>query len=380
MSGVPAKKPKGYRAIAETLFAEIREGKYAPGDPFPSLTALMRRFGVSRITAKRAVDDLKRRRVVRVEPRSGATVTEENRMIGMIVLSESPLFQDICSMLSGLCQQAGYALLLGMATTGDSAERARRAKECAEDFAERGVTGVIFQPIGCLPDADRFNAEITETLRQRGIPLVLLDGDIVPVPERSGFDTIEIDNYEAGSRLARHILSMRPKATIAFLSTPYGTHAGELRRDGIRTAAVNLGGRETLLNCDFDDPAALAALLRKVQPDAVICAHDALAARTAPALRAIGRRIPEDVLLASFDDTPIAAAMDPPLTVIRQSSKELARMAFATLMQRIVKPQLPPHRVLLEAPLVIRQSTSVGLRCAVSGTKSVRKAGSANSA
>ena len=161
----------------------------------------------------------------------------------------------------------------------------------------------------------------------------------MPVPERSGFDTIEIDNYEAGSRLARHILSMRPKATIAFLSTPYGTHAGELRRDGIRTAAVNLGGRETLLNCDFDDPAALAALLRKVQPDAVICAHDALAARTAPALRAIGRRIPEDVLLASFDDTPIAAAMDPPLTVIRQSSKELARMAFATLMQRIVKPQ-----------------------------------------
>ena len=84
--------------------------------------------------------------------------------------------------------------------------------------------------------------------------------------------------------------------------------------------------------------------------------------------------------MASFDDTPIAAAMDPPLTVIRQSSKELARMAFATLMQRIVKPQLPPHRVLLEAPLVIRQSTSVGLRCAVSGTKSVRKAGSANSA
>ena len=353
----PAKKSKGYRAIAERLFAEIREGKYAPGDPFPSLTALMRRFGVSRITAKHAVDDLKRRRLVTVEPRSGTTVREDTRMLGLIVLSESPLFQSVCSELSAFCQRDGYALLLGMATTGPSEERARRAKEFAEDFAERGVMGVVFQPIGNLPDADVRNAEISESLKGRGIPLVLLDGDIVPVPERSAFDTVEIDNYEAGYRLARHVLQNRPKATIAFLGPSYGTHAWELRWDGVRHAAADFKGRAELLRCDADDSPALRQCLGDSRATAVICSFDELAAKAASALRALGKRIPEDVLLASFDDTPVAAAMDPPLTVIRQSSREIARMAYATLLMRIARPSLPPHRVLIEAPLIVRDST-----------------------
>lgn len=353
----PGKKSKGYRAIADRLAADIRDGKYAPGDPFPSLTALMRRFGVSRITAKRAVDDLKRRRLVTVEPRSGTTVREDTRMLGLIVLSESPLFQSVCSELSAFCQRDGYALLLGMATTGPSEERARRAKEFAEDFAERGVMGVVFQPIGNLPDADVRNAEISESLKGRGIPLVLLDGDIVPVPERSAFDTVEIDNYEAGYRLARHVLQNRPKATIAFLGPPYGTHAGELRWDGVRHAAADFKGKAVLLRCDADDSPALRKCLGDSRAKAVICSFDELAAKAASALRALGRRIPEDVLLASFDDTPVAAAMEPPLTVIRQSSREISQMAYATLLMRIARPSLPPHRVLIEAPLIVRDST-----------------------
>ena len=348
----------GYRALAETLASEIRNGKYAPGDPFPSLTALMRRFGVSRITAKRATDELRRRRLVRVEPRSGATVCEENRTLGLIILSESPLFQSICSELSFLCQRDGFGLLFGMAISGTSDERAVRAREIAGDFAGRGVCGVVFQPIGGLQDADARNAEIAESLKRAGIPLVLLDGDIVPVPERSGFDTVEIDNYEAGYRLARHVLQNRPKSTIAFLGPQFGTHAGALRWDGICHAAADFKGKTERIRCDPDDAEGLRRRFRASRAHAVICSFDALAARAASALRALGRRIPEDVLLASFDDTPVAAAMDPPLTVIRQSSREIARMAYATLLQRISRPALPPHRVLLDAPLVIRTSTS----------------------
>lgn len=62
----------GYKSISAALLAEIRDGKYRPEHPFPSLTSIMRRFGVTRITAKRAVDDLKRCGAVRVEPRRPA--------------------------------------------------------------------------------------------------------------------------------------------------------------------------------------------------------------------------------------------------------------------------------------------------------------------
>ena len=47
----------GYADIAARLSAEIRAGKYAARRSFPSLTKIMRRFGVTRVTAMRSVDD-----------------------------------------------------------------------------------------------------------------------------------------------------------------------------------------------------------------------------------------------------------------------------------------------------------------------------------
>ena len=347
----------GYRAIADELLAGIREGKYHPGQPFPSLTAIMRRFGVTRITAKRAVDDLKRRGAVRVEPRYGTVVRNVNRTFGLVILSESPLFQSICAGLSALCQRGGWSLLLGVVTEGGHEERAAQARELANHFVEQHVAGVFLQPIGYLPDADARNAEIVARFREAGIPILLLDGDIVPMPDASGLDIVAIDNFEAGVRLARHILDRRPGAMVAYLRPLAGTHAGELRRSGIRQALLDGGGAFAELTCAPDDATALCRHLRRDHPNAVICAHDAMAIIAAATLRALKKRIPEDILLAAFDDIPAASAMTPSLTTVRQPAVELARMAYETLLRRIADPKLPPHRVLVHAPLVVRQST-----------------------
>lgn len=347
----------GYRAIADELLAGIRKGKYPPGQPFPSLTAIMRRFGVTRITAKRAVDDLKRRGAVRVEPRSGSVVRNVNRTIGLIILSESPLFQSICAALSVLCQHGGYSLLLGVVTEGAPEVRAAQARELADRFSAHGVAGVILQPIGYLPDADERNTEIAARFRKSRIPVVLLDGDIVPMPEASGLDVVEIDNFKAGFTLARHILGRHPRATVTLLRPSAGTHAGELRHSGIRQALLDGGGTFAELACNPGDATALRRHLRRDRPNAIICAHDAMAIVAATTLRAFRKRIPEDILLAAFDDIPAAAAMTPSLTTIRQPAVELARMAYETLLRRIADPNLPPHNVLVHAPLIVREST-----------------------
>lgn len=347
----------GYRAIADELLAGIREGKYPPGQPFPSLTAIMRRFDVTRITAKRAVDDLKQRGAVRVEPRSGSVVRNVNRTIGLVILSESPLFQSICAALSVLCQHGGYSLLLGVVTDGPPEVRAAQARELADRFSAQGVAGVILQPIGYLPDADERNAEIAARFRKSRIPVVLLDGDIVPMPEASGLDVVEIDNFEAGFTLASHILGRHPHATVTLLRPNAGTHAGELRRSGIRQALLDGGGAFAELTCDPGDATAIRRHLRRNHPNAIICAHDAMAIMAAATLRALKKRTPEDILLAAFDDIPAASAMTPSLTTVRQPAVELAHMAYETLIRRIADPKLTPHRVLVHAPLVIRQST-----------------------
>ena len=187
--------------------------------------------------------------------------------------------------------------------------------------------------------------------------MVLIDGDIVPIPERSGCDTVEIDNFEAGYRLARHVLERRPKGRIVFCTRSYGPHSGNLRWHGVRSAASDMGGAADLLLCEPDDSSAIRRMLRSRRTAAIICGYDAIAVKVAAVLKGLELRIPDDILLAAFDDVGLASAMTPSLTTIHQPCEHLSKMAFNTLMRRIAEPSAPISRTLLTAPLVIREST-----------------------
>ncbi|WP_435058883.1 GntR family transcriptional regulator [Streptomyces sp. bgisy060] len=56
-----------YMTVLDTLTAEIRAGKYKAGEKIPSDAELVRRFGVARMTARRAVGVLRERGLVRTE-------------------------------------------------------------------------------------------------------------------------------------------------------------------------------------------------------------------------------------------------------------------------------------------------------------------------
>ncbi|KKZ73950.1 GntR family transcriptional regulator [Streptomyces showdoensis] len=56
-----------YMTVLNALTAEIQAGKYKPGDKIPSDRELAERFGVARMTARRAVGELQERELVRTE-------------------------------------------------------------------------------------------------------------------------------------------------------------------------------------------------------------------------------------------------------------------------------------------------------------------------
>jgi DNA-binding LacI/PurR family transcriptional regulator len=74
-------------------------------------------------------------------------------------------------------------------------------------------------------------------------------------------------------------------------------------------------------------------------------------------LKAIGKRIPEDVAVTGFDDDSFARSSVPPLTTIRQPAGLIAKTAFKTLLARIRYPQNDHREILLDAPLITRRST-----------------------
>ncbi len=364
---------KGYAVVANALLDDIRLGKYLPGRAFPSLTAIMRRFGVTRVTAARAVEELRRRGAVSTKSGSGSRV--RNRSIGLILpgLTYSEVFQPILARLSALCRGNGYSLIFGGAFTGTPDECAREARDLAASLVAQSVSGVILQPVTRCDGAGEANRAIVSTFAEARIPVVLIDYDIALSSGRSDYDMVGINNFEAGRCLGTHLLETGARR-IAFLVHPNASASVALRYAGVAAATATASPpqqqsvaprRGAAVSCQVfrldaepEDAKAVADALRRLRPDAFVCGNDKVAARLHQTLAALGRRVPDDVLLAGFDDIQIARAMTPQLTTMHQPCEDIATTAFRALLERIANPSLPPRDIFLSAPLVTRESTA----------------------
>ena len=99
-------------------------------------------------------------------------------------------------------------------------------------------------------------------------------------------------------------------------------------------------------------------MLRRERPNAIACYNDRQAALLLQTLDKLGKRVPDDVLVAGFDDVQFAKLTIPQLTTMHQPCEEIAKSVFRLLLERIRNPQLPTRSVLLDSALVVRGSTS----------------------
>jgi LacI family transcriptional regulator len=93
-------------------------------------------------------------------------------------------------------------------------------------------------------------------------------------------------------------------------------------------------------------------------PTAIFSFNDSMAVGALHAARARGLRIPDDLSVVGFDDTPEAEAAHPGLTTVHQPLKELGRMAVSVLVRLMDSDQLEPPHVELATRLVVRSSTA----------------------
>jgi DNA-binding LacI/PurR family transcriptional regulator len=97
----------------------------------------------------------------------------------------------------------------------------------------------------------------------------------------------------------------------------------------------------------------------EVRPDvdAVFAASDLMAAGAIGVLRASERRIPEDVAVVGFDDSPVAETTDPSLTSVRQPIEEMGAEMVRVLLEHAAHPGSVPRTVILATQLVRRRSS-----------------------
>lgn len=362
------KEDAKHRDISRQLLAEIASGKYATNGRLPSESQLVERFHVSRPTVARALRDLEAEGLVERRVGSGtylrrqAPTSARTRHIGLLIpdLGSVEVFGLICGELASVARAQDYTLLWGdcrQAGQDQDLDEARAVKLC-EQFIEQRVSGVFFAPFEFTDGKQEINRRIAERFSSAGIPVVMLDRDVVPYPHRTGFDLVSMDNVAGGCILAEHLFKLGCRR-VAFLTRPHSAPTVDARITGVRDALLRHRielPRDWLHVGDPEDLKLVRSLSAGRRWDAVICANDLTAAQLMRTLDRQGVAVPQDMRVAGFDDVKYSTLLNVPLTTIHQPCREIAITAFRAMLDRIAEPTLPARTMLLTPRLVVRES------------------------
>jgi GntR family transcriptional regulator, arabinose operon transcriptional repressor len=205
-------KPK-YLRLLEDLSSDILSGRFKAGEKLPSEAALVKKFGISRITVGRALRELQNRGLVSRIAGSGTYVRkrrgrdEEALIFGLLIpdLGETEIFEPICQGIANAPQASSQALLWGHTDlTRDSKEE--QTWQLCQQYIARKVSGVFFAPLEFEIGADKANRRILSALKEANIPVVLLDRRPSGIPERGRPDLVGINNRQAGYLATEHLV------------------------------------------------------------------------------------------------------------------------------------------------------------------------------
>lgn len=354
----------GYRDIFETLRREILDGKYDAEKTLPSEFGLARRFKVCRPTVSRAMQELSSAGLVVRRKGAPTTLTRfaqnASGCMGLVIQgrwNEDDLYPRVCRRLLERAERSGWKMVRCEICATSNRGRLVEIRNIVDRLTSEHVTGIFFQPVEHMAKSDNVNSDIVARFKRAGIHVVLLDYDVVSIPQRSDCDVVGVDNFSAGYALGAHFAD-RGFRRIAFFKLPYSAPSVVDRERGLAAAMLDRTGKwnplRDVIVCDPSDSAQLAQAFARRMPQVVVASNDDLALRLCAGLRCAGHRVPEDVVVAGFDDIPAAARHVPPLTTMRQDPVKIAECAFHTLVTRIRTPGLPCRKLLLPCELVVR--------------------------
>jgi len=354
-----------YQHAYDRLRRMVLSGTYRRGDRLPTESELSAQFGMSRPTITRALNALQKEGLISRRTGSGSYVetanemNETNRLFGLLIpgLGEGEIFEPICAQIASRAEQDDFSLLWS-----GSHIRGERAPDVLVDVARRyidnDVAGVFFEPLEHTPSFDKINRQLITLFSDADVPVVLIDSDYRPFPERSGYDLVGIDNFRSGYLVTEHFLR-RGIPRVDFLARPYSAYTISIRLRGYRAALLDYGivPRQEWVHFGNpeDDDFVQSAIVRS-GAEHLVCGNDETAAALMPRLDQLGIRIPDDLRIVGFDDIRYASMLRVPLTTLHQPAQEIGNLALETMFWRIANRDSPPRTLTLTGTLIVRQS------------------------
>jgi LacI family repressor for deo operon, udp, cdd, tsx, nupC, and nupG len=273
-------------------------------------------------------------------------------LVGLIVPElDNPIFPAFAQVIESALAHHGYTPVLCTQTPGGVHE-----DDYTQMLLERGVSGIVFVSglhSDSTADPDRYLA-----LRRRGLPIVLINGyvDGLDAPFVSNDDVTSMDlavTHLVAQGHTRIGLAVGPRRFVPVVRKISGFRAAMRRHLGQEDV-------EPWVECSlFSVEGGTAAAERLLDADctAVICGSDLMALGAVRAVRSRGLDVPADVSVVGYDDSPLIAFTDPPLTTVRQSVQAMGSAAVRALLDEISGVVTPRAEFMFRPELVVRRST-----------------------
>jgi len=273
-----------------------------------------------------------------------------SRTVGLVVLDvANPFFTDVASGAESVADR--HNTLVMLCNSGEDVARERRHLDHLE---EQRVQGILITPVTTdNPRLDR--------LRQRGIPVVLVDR----ASGQGGGCSVGVDDVLGGRLGGIHLLEQGHRS-LAFVGGPLTLPQVTDRLAGLRNAITEAPGAgleivETpvlTVAAGRQAGSELAARQPDKRPTGILCANDLLALGVLQSMTSAGLRVPEDMALVGYDDIEFAAAAAVPLSSVRQPRELLGRTAAELLFEEITDGSKHRHRYVgFQPELAVRRSS-----------------------
>lgn len=269
--------------------------------------------------------------------------------VALVVHEDASLFaQDpnLMGMMIGArrrLQENDYQLLIIIENETESTERLQRTL----------TSGLVD---GVMVAAPKTEDPLAEVVRESGLPAVYVGQD-----ESFGdLPVVDVDNRDGARRATEFLMSAQVKRA-AHIGGPIETYAALQRAEGFHDA-LGASYREDLLVYSRDwsmaaGAEAMRALLeRDPEIDGLFAGCDSIAIGAINELRRAGRKVPQDVRVVGFDDSPWATSHRPALTTISQPSEVLGEEMAEMVLRQLRGEDMRGAVVLVPIKLVQRES------------------------
>ena len=275
---------------------------------------------------------------------------ERARLVGLVLPElQNPIFPALAEVVGGGLAQQGFTPVLCVRGAGGLSEASY-----VRMLLDQHVSGMVFAG-GNFAEADSPHDHY-ELLLERGVPAVLVNA----AAEHLRYPRVCVDDAAAVEQALGHLLSLGHRR-VGLIIGP-DDHMPSRRKLAAFTAVAARAGIDTagaVEHTMFTIEAGHASGARLVQAGitGIVCGNDPLALGAIRAVRRLGMSVPGDVSVVGFDDSPLIAFADPPLTTIRQPVEAMGAAAVNVLLEEIGGNPAQRGEFVFQPELVVRGST-----------------------